>query len=73
MTAREQMTKLAVPVAIFAVLALAPFWMHYVGGYTALGTRVLVFDKVRADSQAPEAFGATITFNIPLKGHRSPG
>jgi NitT/TauT family transport system ATP-binding protein len=36
----------------------------------ALGTRVLVFDKVRIDSQAPEAFGATITFNIPLKGHR---
>jgi len=39
----------------------------------ALGTRVLVFDKARIDSQAPEAFGATITFNIPLKGHRSPG
>jgi NitT/TauT family transport system ATP-binding protein len=38
----------------------------------ALGTRVLVFDKVRIDSQAPEAFGATITFNIPLKGHRNP-
>jgi len=39
----------------------------------ALGTRVLVFDKARIDTQAPEAFGATITFNIPLKGHRSPG
>jgi len=39
----------------------------------ALGTRVLVFDKARIDSQAPEAFGATITFNIPLKGHRRPG
>ena len=37
----------------------------------ALGTRVLVFDKVRIDAQAPESFGATITFNIPLKGHRS--
>jgi NitT/TauT family transport system ATP-binding protein len=37
----------------------------------ALGTRVLVFDKVRIDAQAPDAFGATITFNIPLKGHRS--
>src|SRR5271168_1144830 len=36
-----------------------------------LGTRLLVFDKVRIDTQAPEAFGATITFNIPLKGHRS--
>lgn len=35
-----------------------------------LGTRLLVFDKVRQDPQAPEAFGATITFDIPLKGHR---
>jgi len=38
-----------------------------------LGTRLLVFDKVRVDPQAPEAFGATITFNIPLKGHRGTG
>jgi NitT/TauT family transport system ATP-binding protein len=37
----------------------------------ALGTRLLVFDKVRVDPQSPEAFGATITFNIPLKGHRT--
>jgi NitT/TauT family transport system ATP-binding protein len=37
----------------------------------ALGTRLLVFDKVRIDPQSPENFGATITFNIPLKGHRS--
>ncbi len=36
-----------------------------------LGTRLLVFDKVRTDPQAPEAFGATITYNIPLKGHRA--
>jgi NitT/TauT family transport system ATP-binding protein len=36
-----------------------------------LGTRVLVFDKVRLDPQAPEAFGATVTYNIPLKGHRA--
>src|ERR1700736_1349838 len=39
----------------------------------ALGTRLLVFDKARVDPQSPEAFGATITFNIPLKGHRTPG
>ena len=38
----------------------------------ALGTRLLVFDKVRVDPQAPDAFGATITFNIPLKGRRIP-
>jgi branched-chain amino acid transport system permease protein len=28
--------------AIWAVLLLAPYWMPYLGGYTALGTRVLV-------------------------------
>jgi NitT/TauT family transport system ATP-binding protein len=32
-----------------------------------LGTRLLVFDKVRDDPQAPEAYGATITFDIPLQ------
>jgi len=37
----------------------------------ALGTRLLVFDKVRVDPQSPESFGATITYNIPLKGHRT--
>jgi NitT/TauT family transport system ATP-binding protein len=31
-----------------------------------LGTRVLVFDKVRHDPQAPEAYGATITYDLPL-------
>jgi len=36
-----------------------------------LGTRLLVFDKVRSDAQAPEAYGATVTYNIPLKGHRA--
>ena len=36
-----------------------------------LGTRLLVFDKVRTDPQAPEAYGATITYNIPLNGHRT--
>jgi NitT/TauT family transport system ATP-binding protein len=35
-----------------------------------LGTRLLVFDKVRVDSQAQNRYGATITYNIPLKGHR---
>jgi len=32
-----------------------------------LGTRLLVFDKVRHDPQAPEAFGATITYDLALK------
>jgi branched-chain amino acid transport system permease protein len=38
----EQQNKLKIMVAIWAVLVLAPFWMPYLGGYTALGTRVLV-------------------------------
>lgn len=32
----------------------------------ALGTRLLVFDKVRHDPHAPEAFGATITYDLPI-------
>jgi NitT/TauT family transport system ATP-binding protein len=31
-----------------------------------LGTRLLVFDKRRHDPQFPEAFGATVTYDIPL-------
>jgi NitT/TauT family transport system ATP-binding protein len=31
-----------------------------------LGTRLLVFDKQRHDPQFPEAFGATVTYDIPL-------
>jgi NitT/TauT family transport system ATP-binding protein len=37
-----------------------------------LGTRLLVFDKLRHDPQSPDAYGATVTYDIPLKGHRSP-
>ena len=37
-----------------------------------LGTRLLVFDKVRDDPQAPEAYGATITFDIPLQRRPPP-
>ncbi|ABM63121.1 ABC transporter ATP-binding protein [Halorhodospira halophila] len=34
-------------------------------GFT-LGSRLLVFDKVRHDPHAPEAYGAQITYDIPL-------
>jgi NitT/TauT family transport system ATP-binding protein len=34
-------------------------------GFT-LATRVLTFDKVRVDPDAPGAYGATITFDLPL-------
>ncbi|WP_421983087.1 ABC transporter ATP-binding protein [Roseibium sp.] len=38
-----------------------------------LGTRLLVFDKIRHDPQAPEAFGATITYDLPLQAPHSSG
>jgi NitT/TauT family transport system ATP-binding protein len=38
-------------------------------GFT-LGSRVLVFDKVRVDPHAPGAYGARITYNIPLDHSR---
>jgi NitT/TauT family transport system ATP-binding protein len=38
-----------------------------------LGTRLLVFDKVRFDPQAQDRYGATVTYNIPLKGRREAG
>ena len=38
-----------------------------------LGTRLLVFDKVRWDPQEPAAYGATITYDLPLgsSSHRT--
>ncbi len=36
-----------------------------------LGTRLLVFDKLRWDPHAPEAYGATITYDLPLKDRRT--
>jgi len=33
----------------------------------SLGSRLLVFDKLRRDPQAPDAYGATITYHLPLK------
>jgi branched-chain amino acid transport system permease protein len=42
MSGREGLQKLAALAAIWAVLLLAPYWMPPLGGYTALGTRVLV-------------------------------
>jgi NitT/TauT family transport system ATP-binding protein len=31
-----------------------------------LGTRLWVFDKTRHDPQAPDAYGATITYDLPV-------
>ncbi|MBU3055916.1 ABC transporter ATP-binding protein [Pseudomonas indica] len=38
-------------------------------GFT-LGTRILVFDKTRLDLQAPNAYGARVTYDIPLNRDR---
>jgi NitT/TauT family transport system ATP-binding protein len=35
-----------------------------------LGTRLLVFDKLRHDPQAPEAYGAKVTYDIPLRRNK---
>lgn len=32
-----------------------------------LGTRLIVFDRVRRDPHAPEAYGSTITYDLPLR------
>lgn len=42
---------------------------HDLGEAFKLGTRVLTFDKVRRDPQAPEAYGASITYD--LKGYNA--
>jgi NitT/TauT family transport system ATP-binding protein len=39
---------------------------HDIGEAFKLGTRVLVFDKVRHDPQFPQAYGATITYDLKL-------
>ena len=31
-----------------------------------LGTRLWVFDKLRRDIQAPEAYGASVTYDLPV-------
>ena len=38
-----------------------------------LGTRVLVFDRVRHDPQAPDIFGATVTYDLPGYGRETEG
>ncbi len=38
-------------------------------GFT-LGTRILVFDKIRLDPHAPGAYGARVTYDIPLNADR---
>lgn len=44
---------------------------HDINEAFKLGTRLLVFDKFRHDPQAPEAYGATITYDLPLSNDSS--
>ena len=41
---------------------------HDIAEAFRLGTRLIVFDKVRHDPVHPEAYGATITYDLTLKG-----
>lgn len=43
---------------------------HDINEAFKLGTRMLVFDKLRHDPHAPEAFGATVTYDLPLTNGR---
>lgn len=46
---------------------------HDIAEAFRLGTRLLVFDKVRHDPQFPQAYGATITYDLSLTGKMKPG
>lgn len=39
---------------------------HDISEAFKLGTRLIVFDKVRHDPQFPDAYGATITYDLPI-------
>jgi len=43
---------------------------HDISEAFKLGTRLIVFDKVRHDPQQPNAYGATITYDLPVADHR---
>lgn len=43
---------------------------HDIGEAFRLGTRVLVFDKIRHDPQFPSAYGATVTYDLKLDRRR---
>ncbi|MDJ0613919.1 MAG: ATP-binding cassette domain-containing protein [Rhizobiaceae bacterium] len=46
---------------------------HDIAEAFKLGTRLLVFDKIRHDPDEPSAFGATITYDLPLaEKHNQP-
>lgn len=55
---------------LFRELDLTVFMItHDITEGFSLGSRLLVFDKPRIDPHDPDAYGATITFDLPV-GHR---
>jgi NitT/TauT family transport system ATP-binding protein len=44
---------------------------HDINEAFKLGTRMLVFDRLRQDPHAPEAYGATVTYDLPLTNKRN--
>src|SRR5205823_6287477 len=59
---REQTRKLFAVAAIWAALLLAPYWMVPLGGYTALGTRVLVLGLVAMSVNFLLGFTGVLSF-----------
>jgi len=56
-------------VELWAANAMTIFMItHDVQESFKLGTRLLVFDKVRHDPQEPERYGARVTYDLPLRG-----
>ena len=52
-------------------LALTVFMVtHDIAEGFKLGTRLLVLDKPRIDPHEPDAYGATITFDLPVANDR---
>jgi len=45
---------------------------HDISEAFKLGTRVLTFDKVRTDPQFPDAYGATVTYDLSVDGTAFP-
>jgi NitT/TauT family transport system ATP-binding protein len=43
---------------------------HDISEAFKLGTRLIVFDKIRHDPQHPNAYGATITYDLPVADHQ---
>ena len=53
MSNQDNTRKLITLACIWTVLLLVPYWMPPLGGYTALGTRVLVLGLGRDPCKAP--------------------